>query len=69
MSKKDLIEFLSNENKLEYRMPAGDWVNYSISTVRVLNSDLTAVEKTIRLQKIFRYIYDNEVRPLMFLKE
>ena len=58
---KKLINFLSERNELEHRLPQGNWENYAVAISRVLGDrELSAIIKTIRLQKIIRYIYDNE---------
>ena len=60
----DIRKLLTEKNSLEHRLPDGDWENYLYSLVKTMETDLPPIKKTVRLQKIMRYIYDNEVSKL-----
>ena len=50
--------------KLNHVLPKGSWEGYMLSICKlVITSDISALKKTARLQKILRYIYDKEVLP------
>ena len=65
----DLRKFLTEKNDLDHILPDGRWEDYLVAISRIINSDLNTIIKTVRAQKVFRYIYDNEVLPIKDYEE
>jgi len=58
-----LRELLTSKNDLNHELPDGKWEDYLCSLATVSTLDLSPLKKVVRMQKILRYIYDNEIAP------
>lgn len=61
-SKERLRTLLIERNDLNHKLPNGKWEDYLFSLISILDSDLSPIKKTVRAQKVMRYIHDNELR-------
>lgn len=62
MENEKLFNLLTRKNTLKHELPNETWEIYVASAIRiVLECDVSKVKKLVRVQKLFRYIYEHEI--------